>query len=115
MDKTEFRKVPTIEAEARDVSDVYSFHIYEVWKFVTKLAQWWQPDYCSKKRLHIAVTQFFLSVFVMFISVFSFDSNWRLHMFPGGPVIYVYLIMHIFYTTFSTSRCRDSKKSLKSC
>ena len=115
MDKTEFRKVPTIEAEARDVSDVYSFHIYEVWKFVSKLAQWWQPDYCSKKRLHIAVTQFFLSVFVMFITVFSFDSNWRLHMFPGGPVIYVYLIMHIFYTTFSTSRCRDSKKSLKSC
>ena len=37
MDKTEFGKVPT-EAEASDVSDVYSFHIYEVWKFVTKLA-----------------------------------------------------------------------------
>ena len=30
MDKTEFGKVPTIEAETRDVSDVYSFHIYEV-------------------------------------------------------------------------------------
>ena len=25
MDKTEFRKVPTIEAEARDVSDVFHF------------------------------------------------------------------------------------------
>ena len=42
-----------------------------------------------------------------FITVFSPDNRWRLHMFADGPVIYVYLytftrfLRNFFYVTWS--------------
>ena len=42
---------------------------------------------------------------MMFITVFSPDNRWRLHMFADGPVIYVYLpkrfLRNFFYVTWS--------------
>ena len=90
-DKTEFGKVPT-EAEARSQWCVFISYLWGL-----KVCLLMTTGLLFKEKApYFAFTQFILSAFMMFITVFSPDNRWRLHMFADGPVIYVYL--YTFFT-----------------